>query len=344
MRIKHREDIPNTLMRIPEEWKQLMLQLGEARHVYRTKPDEAFGQWNTLLLAFLQIFHQGERWMLPILLGMCKDLKSVCQDASQLEESARTLNRGFSICATDRYSSLSTSRKWGAYAMANLLFQSYFKLGSLHLCKNILKSLDSADLPGLSQYPMADQVTFQFYTGVLAFYDLDFVNAERKLGFTYKNLPKECKSHQTLTLHYLIPSRLVQAQVPSPAIYESDPALNEIYGPFVEAIQTGNVGLFDKQLETTRQTLILKGTWLTMEQVRALCVRSLFKIVYKIYDSTRIPFQAFEKALGMSTASSLEGVECLLVNLIDKGYIKGYLSHERQMAVLSAKDPFPELG
>jgi hypothetical protein len=36
-------------------------------------------------------------------------------------------------------------------------------------------------------------------------------------------------------------------------------------------------------------------------------------------------------------------VECMLANMVDKGLIKGYLSHEKQMVVLSAKDPFPVL-
>jgi hypothetical protein len=36
-------------------------------------------------------------------------------------------------------------------------------------------------------------------------------------------------------------------------------------------------------------------------------------------------------------------VECMLANLVDRGLVKGYMSREKQMVVLSAKDPFPVL-
>lgn len=35
--------------------------------------------------------------------------------------------------------------------------------------------------------------------------------------------------------------------------------------------------------------------------------------------------------------------ECSIANMIYKGYIKGYISREKAMVVLSAKDPFPKL-
>ena len=37
----------------------------------------------------------------------------------------------------------------------------------------------------------------------------------------------------------------------------------------------------------------------------------------------------------------MDEVECILANLIFKGLIKGYISHQKQTLVLSKKDPFP---
>jgi hypothetical protein len=37
----------------------------------------------------------------------------------------------------------------------------------------------------------------------------------------------------------------------------------------------------------------------------------------------------------------LDEVECILANLIFKQYIRGYLSHEKRILVLSKKEPFP---
>eukprot|EP00343_Euplotes_focardii_P002023 CAMPEP_0205805266 /NCGR_PEP_ID=MMETSP0205-20121125/8441_1 /ASSEMBLY_ACC=CAM_ASM_000278 /TAXON_ID=36767 /ORGANISM="Euplotes focardii, Strain TN1" /LENGTH=63 /DNA_ID=CAMNT_0053076215 /DNA_START=384 /DNA_END=572 /DNA_ORIENTATION=- len=36
------------------------------------------------------------------------------------------------------------------------------------------------------------------------------------------------------------------------------------------------------------------------------------------------------------------GMECILSGLIYKGYIKGYISHEKGLMVVAKKDPFPE--
>ena len=38
-----------------------------------------------------------------------------------------------------------------------------------------------------------------------------------------------------------------------------------------------------------------------------------------------------------------EEAECLVANMIYKGFIKGYISHEKQMVVLSVNNAFPRL-
>lgn len=40
---------------------------------------------------------------------------------------------------------------------------------------------------------------------------------------------------------------------------------------------------------------------------------------------------------------SVEEAECLVANMIYKGYVRGYISHEKQMVVLANKNAFPRL-
>ena len=40
----------------------------------------------------------------------------------------------------------------------------------------------------------------------------------------------------------------------------------------------------------------------------------------------------------------MDEVECLVANLIFRGYVKGYLSHKLHVAVLSKKDAFPPMS
>lgn len=85
-----------------------------------------------------------------------------------------------------------------------------------------------------------------------------------------------------------------------------------------------------------------RGNYLLLEKCKMICYRNLFKRVYKIVGKEQIKLdyiaQSF-KWLGMPI--DLDEVECILANLIFKQYIRGYLSHEKRILVLSKKDPFP---
>ncbi len=53
----------------------------------------------------------------------------------------------------------------------------------------------------------------------------------------------------------------------------------------------------------------------------------------------------FQAALvGQGADMDMDEVECLVANLIFRGYVKGYLSHKLHVAVLSKKDAFPPMS
>ena len=62
--------------------------------------------------------------------------------------------------------------------------------------------------------------------------------------------------------------------------------------------------------------------------------------------STRIPIHMFHcavRVVGMRV--DVEEVECFVANMIYKGLIKGYISHEKQMVVLASNNAaFPRLS
>jgi hypothetical protein len=43
-------------------------------------------------------------------------------------------------------------------------------------------------------------------------------------------------------------------------------------------------------------------------------------------------------------ALEMDEVECLVANLIYRGYVKGYISHSKRVLVLSKANPFPALN
>ena len=44
-------------------------------------------------------------------------------------------------------------------------------MNQTNLVGTIMRSVANADLPPLERYPLADQVTFKYYTGILAFFE-----------------------------------------------------------------------------------------------------------------------------------------------------------------------------
>lgn len=95
-------------------------------------------------------------------------------------------------------------------------------------------------------------------------------------------------------------------------------------------------------------------------------MRNLFRRVYLIGNKkTRISVRDFQIAMGCTGHSpdgdkaevntvlpraptrievEVEEAECMLANMIYKGLMKGYISREKQMVVLSASEAFPGTG
>lgn len=85
-----------------------------------------------------------------------------------------------------------------------------------------------------------------------------------------------------------------------------------------------------------------QGTYLLLEKCKTVCYRNLLKRVYKILDKHQVSLSYVASAfkyLGMPI--DLDEIECILANLIYRGYVRGYLSHSKRVLVLSKRDPFP---
>ena len=167
---------------------------------------------------------------------------------------------------------------------------------------------------------------------------------------------------------YLIPARCLLGHLPlSGALKTFSPRLYAFYHPFVQSIRSGDPGLYHRLVNENEPVLLKLGIFLAMERIKTLAIRCLFRKVWLIMGKpTRLAFRDFETACSldpwedvldlMDTDTSAnkenvihrqvvpEAVECLLANQIAQGWIRGYLSREKQMVVLSKVDPFPSLS
>jgi hypothetical protein len=114
------------------------------------------------------------------------------------------------------------------------------------------------------------------------------------------------------------------------------------YVTLAEAAKKGNLRDFDATFNAYRHNFIRLGVYLVLEQVRSTAYRNLFKRFHLISSSTRLSIASIDAALKwMGIDTDMDEVECILANLIFQAKVKGYLSHQKRILVISKADPFP---
>ncbi|CAO1627660.1 unnamed protein product [Sympodiomycopsis kandeliae] len=341
---------------------------------------KAYESYETCLNAFLR--HLGtvpqstsSRPYLPILTQMLLDLRQLALLADQsvvsttttttsrqphLEATARQLNKAFTVCVADRNTDMEYSRKWATYKIVNLLFRTYFKLKSLPLCRNILRALSAAPLPPFESFPASDRVTFRYYTGLLHFLSQDWSLALTDLNYSWQNCHKKAIKQQFLILEILLPLKLIlKGQLPKGnGIWSVHPRLREIYLPFFQSI-TGSsssdkgpsLHLFNSTLSNPsyEKYLVKKGLYACIESFRPILLQTIIRKLYLLKEKhTRLSLRDISKTIQFVSSEgdklTAEEIEWLIAGLIAKGFIKGYISHERQILVLSNVMPFPSIA
>ncbi|KAK7470200.1 COP9 signalosome (CSN) subunit [Stygiomarasmius scandens] len=327
-------------------------------YVAKRRSGDAFKEHSTLVSKFLGYFTENRGWTLPALFSILRDLRDLAFDADIfakhnnqksecMEDAARTIAKAFGHCVTDRVSPPEQSRKWGVYYVVGLVLKCYFKIRRISLSKNILRALEAnKDIPDLSLYPRSHQVTFRYYLGMLNFLNEEYAKAEEQLTMAFYQCHIEAQANQERILTYLLPLRLLKGHLPSNELLSRFPVIRELFWPFISAIRKGDVAAFDRALETWEKKLLELNLWLTLEKAREICLRGLFRKIYAVSSSSsRIPISLFHSGLRIAGVEvDEEETECLLANMIFKGFMRGYISHEKQMVVLANANAFPRLA
>ncbi|KAB5595850.1 Protein CSN12 [Ceratobasidium theobromae] len=338
-------------------WSEIIIAYSQVLlHASKRNWQEAYKEQSAVFQAFLRYFVTQTRWVLPVLRQLLQDLKTIAEFADEqafkanvkapscMEDTARLANKAFSNCVTDRTSASTESRKWGIYYVVGIVMKCYFRVNRITLSRNIMRAIHAnADIPPLEQYPRADQVTYKYYVGLINFLNENHQAAEDDLTFAFYNCYRAADRNQELILTYLIPLRLCRGVLPSETLFTRFPRLGELYSAFVAAIKAGDLRAYDDALAWAERRLTDMGTYLTVEKAREICVRELLRKVWLVHEkSLRVPISLFHAGF-IVAGQNMEAVEaeCMVANMIHKGYIRGYISHEKQMVVLAKTAAFP---
>ncbi|KAI0314461.1 hypothetical protein OF83DRAFT_1063803 [Amylostereum chailletii] len=332
-------------------WDEISIQyVLVTTHIAKQRSAAAFEEHTNLVNAFLRFFAENNGWTLPALFAVLRDLRDLAFDVcniSCMENAARTMAKAFTQCLQDRTSTYQMSRKWGVYYVVGLTLKSYFRLRKIALSKNIFRALDAySDVPALDQFPKSHQVTYRYYLGRISFLNEDFTKSEKELTLAFYSCHAAAGSNRERILTYLIPLRILRGHLPSRDLLDQFSALDELYTPFINAIRKGDIKAFDTALDRWERRLVDLNLWLTLEKARELCIRGLFRRVWVASQkSNRIPIAMFQSALRVCGMDSDEAeAECLVANMIYRGYMRGYISHERSMVVLANTNVFPRVA
>lgn len=78
-------------------------------------------------------------------------------------------------------------KRVGALYVTCQLFKIYFKLGTVHLCRSVIRSIETARIFDFEEFPVRDKVTYMYYTGRLEVYNENFPAADYKLSYALKH-------------------------------------------------------------------------------------------------------------------------------------------------------------
>lgn len=273
------------------------------------------------------------------------------QDGGEEDEKqrdvAQRLERVFSVCYNDRTLG-PEGKKSGCLYVVNTLFNIYFRLNQLRKCNNLINSVNKKTFPSLDQLPKRDTVTYKYYTGRLSMFQDKFKQAETELDFALAHCHRDSALNKRRILEYLVPVKLLTGQIPTAALLEKYQLPH--YMLLSSAVRSGNLKQFNEALAQHQDLFIRAGVYLVLEKVKVLVHRTLLKKIYLLGDGFhKLRLAQFARALSWQDVRMEPAeIECIVANLIYKGYIKGYISHNMGMLVVRKNDnparptpPFP---
>ncbi|XP_034936576.1 PCI domain-containing protein 2 [Chelonus insularis] len=304
------------------------------------------------LIKILQL-QKEENWMLPVMNVVCLELRLLAIRAEKtktkntkpgevLEKCAECLMGCFRVCAADNRSSEEDSKRWGMLALVNQLLKVYFKINKLHLCKPLIRAIESSIYK--DQFPLAQRVTYKFFVGRNAMFDSDYKAADEYLTYAFERCHRQSTKNKRLILTYLVPVKMLLGYMPKQSLLEKYNLME--FWELVEAVKRGDLRKLETVMTQHESFFIGAGIFLIVEKMKLIAYRNLFKKVWLALNTHQIPVENLLTALEMYGVEDIDmdETECLVCNLIYDNKIKGYISHQHKKLVISKQNPFPRLS
>ncbi|KAJ7955880.1 Enhanced ethylene response protein 5 [Quillaja saponaria] len=240
-------------------------------------------------------------------------------------------------------------KRVGALYATCQLFKIYFKLGTVHLCRSVIRSIETARIFDFEEFPKRDKVTYMYYTGRLEVLNENFPAADHKLSYALLHCNPHSEANIRMILKYLIPVKLSIGILPKDWLLEKYNLLE--YRNVVQSLTRGDLRLLRRALQDHEDRFLRSGVYLVLEKLELQVYQRLVKKIYIIQKQKdpskahQVKLEVIVKALKwLDMDMDADEVECIMAILIFKNLVKGYFAHKSKVVVLSKQDPFPKLN
>ncbi|KAI3701405.1 hypothetical protein L6452_26446 [Arctium lappa] len=349
----------NRLIRQADKYSQyaeIVAPLFRAMQSYRVgRLAESYQAFEKSANAFIQEFRNWESaWALEALYVVVYEIRVLAERADRelasngktpekLKAAGSFLMKVFGVLAGKG------PKRVGALYVTCQLFKVYFKLGTVHLCRSVIRSIETARIFDFEEFPVRDKVTYMYYTGRLEVLNENFSAADHKLSYALTHCDPQSEANIRMILKYLVPVKLSIGILPKRSLLEKYNLIE--YNDIVLAMKRGDLRLLRHALEEHEDRFLRSGVYLVLEKLELQVYQRLVKKIYIIQKQKdpskahQIKLEVIVKALKwLEMEMDLDEVECIMSILIYKNLVKGYFAHKSKVAVLSKQDPFPKLN
>ncbi|GFP98545.1 pci domain-containing protein 2 [Phtheirospermum japonicum] len=338
---------------IYSQYEDILVPVFRALQSYRLRNlVESYVAFEKASNAFIQEFRNWESaWALEALYVIAYEIRILAERADmeltsigktpeKLKGAGSFLMKVFGVLAGKG------PKRVGALYVTCQLFKIYFKLGTVHLCRSVIRSIETARIFDFEEFPVRDKTTYMYYTGRLEVYNENFPAADHKLSYALTHCDARKGTNIRMILKYLIPVKLSIGILPRTLLLQKY-NLNE-YSEVVLALTRGDLRLLRHSLQEHEDR---SGVYLVLEKLELQVYQRLVKKIY-IMQKQKDPNKAHQIKLDVIVKAlkwlemdmDVDEVECIMSILIYKNLVKGYFAHKSKVVVLSKQDAFPKLN
>ncbi|KAF9614623.1 hypothetical protein IFM89_019600 [Coptis chinensis] len=342
--------------RLVKQYGEILVPLLRCLQNYgRNNLVDAYNSFEKASNAFLQEFRNWESgWAMEALYTVAYEIRVLAEMADrELNSMGKTPEKlkGAGSFLMKVFGALAGKgpKRIGALNVTCQLFKVYFKLGTVNLCRSVIRSIETARIFDFEEFPVRDKVTYMYYTGRLEVYNENFLAADQKLVYALIHCNPESKANIRMILKYLIPVKLSLGILPESWLLEKYNLVE--YRDVVRALKRGDLRLLRCALQEHEDQFLKSGVYLVLEKLELQVYQRLVKKIY-IIQKQKDPSKAHQVKLDVIVKAlrwldmdmDVDEVECIMAILIYKNLVKGYFAHKSKVVVLSKQDPFPKLN